>query len=158
MAIKDLVDKTADMVSLRELTGFLSHSRCLTSRTLFLFSAPKGHESSMIVLRGVVHYLQAKLYSQDLGVVESTLVILDVLVKNCSYRIHTLVGQPTFMKSYGKVTRRLSTASISAGAARPGARATSTNAQRSVGIVALDILQVKKEEYEITVILCYILP
>ena len=94
----------------------------------------------MIVLRGVINYLQAKLYSQDLGVVESTLVILDVLVKNCSYRIHSLVGQPNFMKSYGKVTRRLSTAGISAGASL-----TSTNAQRqrSVGVVALDILQVR---------------
>ena len=102
----------------------------------------------MIVLRGVVNYLQAKLYSQDLGVVESTLVILDVLVKNCSYRIHTLVGQPAFMKSYGKVTRRLSTAGISTGA-RPGASLTSTNAQRqrSVGIVALDILQVEDRTY-----------
>jgi len=65
MVIKDLVDRTIDL----------------------------GHAASMRVLNAVVARLKARLFDRnDMTAVEQTFVLLDVLVKNCSYRIHLLVG------------------------------------------------------------------
>jgi hypothetical protein len=66
-----------------------------------------GHTESMKILGNVMEYLRIKLLSRDLRITEMTAVLLDVLVKNCQYRIHIYVGRRIFMKTFCLVLRQL---------------------------------------------------
>ena len=66
-----------------------------------------GNTPSMRVLGQVMSYLRIKLLSRDVRIIEMTAVILDVLVKNCQYRVHIYVGRKIFMKTFCLVFRLL---------------------------------------------------
>lgn len=66
-----------------------------------------GFTESMKILGNVMAYLRIKLLSRDLRITEMTAVLLDVLVKNCQYRIHIYVGRRIFMKTFCLVLRQL---------------------------------------------------
>jgi hypothetical protein len=70
-------------------------------------TAGLGHTESMKILGNVMAYLRIKLLSRDLRITEMTAVLLDVLVKNCQYRIHIYVGRRIFMKTFCLVLRQL---------------------------------------------------
>lgn len=66
-----------------------------------------GHTRSMKAIGHVMSYLRIKLLSRDVRIIEMTAVMLDVLVKNCQYRIHIYVGRKIFMKTFCLVLRQL---------------------------------------------------
>lgn len=66
-----------------------------------------GYTQSMKVIGHVMSYLRIKLLSRDIRDIEMTAVILDVLVKNCQYRVHIYVGRRMFMKTFCLVLRQL---------------------------------------------------
>lgn len=66
-----------------------------------------GHMKSMLVLNHMTTYLRIKLLSDDARIVEKVAVLIDTLVKNCHYRVHLLIGNRIFMKTFGIVTRQL---------------------------------------------------
>jgi hypothetical protein len=70
-------------------------------------TAGLGFTESMKILGNVMSYLRIKLLSRDLRITEMTAVLLDVLVKNCQYRIHIYVGRRIFMKTFCLVLRQL---------------------------------------------------
>jgi hypothetical protein len=65
-----------------------------------------GHMRSMLVLNHMTTYLRIKLLSNDARIVEKVAVLIDTLVKNCHYRVHLLIGNRIFMKTFGIVTRQ----------------------------------------------------
>ena len=66
-----------------------------------------GHMRSMLVLNHMTTYLRIKLLSNDARIVEKVAVLIDTLVKNCHYRMHLLIGNRLFMKTFGIVIRQL---------------------------------------------------
>lgn len=66
-----------------------------------------GFIESMRILGNLMEYLRIKLLSKDFTTIEMTAILLDVLVKNCQYRIHIFVGRKNFMKTYCYVMRQL---------------------------------------------------
>jgi hypothetical protein len=66
-----------------------------------------GFSESMRILGNLMEYLRIKLLSKDFTTIEMTAILLDVLVKNCQYRIHIYVGRKNFMKTYCYVMRQL---------------------------------------------------
>jgi hypothetical protein len=86
-----------------------------------------GNLRSMKVIGSLMSYLRIKLLSRHLHTVEMTAVLLDVLVKNCQYRVHMHVSKKMFMKTFCLVTRQL--------------LADERESHRRIGIRMLDILQ-----------------
>lgn len=86
-----------------------------------------GNLRSMKVIGSLMSYLRIKLLSRHLHTVEMTAVLLDVLVKNCQYRVHMQVSKKMFMKTYCLVTRQL--------------LADERGSHRCIGTRMLDILQ-----------------
>ena len=64
-----------------------------------------GTVPSLPIVNEVINYLRIKLLSNDTSTVTRTIILLDVLVKNCQFRIHYYVGKKKFMKTFSKVTR-----------------------------------------------------
>jgi hypothetical protein len=66
-----------------------------------------GNKKSMRLIGSIISYLRIKLLSRALHIIEMTAVLLDVLVKNCKYRVHIHVNKRTFIKTFCLVTRQL---------------------------------------------------
>lgn len=66
-----------------------------------------GHLNSMKVIESCVAYLRSLLLDKNIKIIDFTLVLLDILVKNCRYRIHLYIGKRRFMKTMCLVIRRL---------------------------------------------------
>jgi hypothetical protein len=66
-----------------------------------------GNIKSMRLIGSVINYLRIKLLSRVLHIIEMTAVLLDVLVKNCQYRVHIHVNKRIFIKTFCLVTRQL---------------------------------------------------
>jgi len=64
-----------------------------------------GTASSMPLIDEVVTYLRINLLSKSLEKVKRTLVLMDVLVKNCQFRIHYAIGRKKVMKTLSKIAR-----------------------------------------------------
>ena len=64
-----------------------------------------GTSPSMPLIHEVVAYLRINLLSRDTEKVKRTIVLLDVLIKNCQFRLHYSIGRKKFMKTLSKVTR-----------------------------------------------------
>lgn len=66
-----------------------------------------GFSESMRILANLMSYIRIKLLSKDYIIIEMTAVLLDVLVKNCQYRVHIFVSRKIFMKTYCFVMREM---------------------------------------------------
>ena len=66
-----------------------------------------GFSESMRILGNLMSYLRIKLLSKDFIIIEMTAVLLDVLVKNCQYRVHIFVSRKMFVKTYCFVMRQM---------------------------------------------------
>jgi hypothetical protein len=66
-----------------------------------------GNIKSMRVIGSIISYLRIKLLSRVLHTIEMTAHLLDVLVKNCQYRVHIHVNKRTFIKTFCLVTRQM---------------------------------------------------
>jgi len=64
-----------------------------------------GTVPSLPIIDEIINYLRIKLLSNDTSTVTRTLILLDVLVKNCQFRIHYAIGRKRFMKTLSKVCR-----------------------------------------------------
>ena len=71
-----------------------------------------GIQDSVIMLEEVVKYLRLKVLSTDSSTIFYTMVLIDMLMKNCGYRIHMLIARVRFMKTISIVTRRLYALSV----------------------------------------------
>lgn len=64
-----------------------------------------GTSPSMPLIHEVVAYLRINLLSRDTEKVKRTIVLVDVLIKNCQFRVHYSIGRKRFMKTLSKVAR-----------------------------------------------------
>jgi hypothetical protein len=60
----------------------------------------------MEVLTEIIKYIRIRLLSEKVRELENVVIILDVLVANCDYRVHILMNQKVFMTTLSKVCRR----------------------------------------------------
>lgn len=104
-----------------------------------------GDSVAMEVLGEFFEYLRIKLLSTNIVEVEKTVICLDVMVKNCGYRVHSLVGKKIFIKTLSKVGRR--DLSQAMHYSTSGLEMHSKHA-RNIGLFIMDTLQAWGEAFQ----------
>jgi len=84
----------------------LNNSKILEIVDLIEATKSVGINRSIEILDPVVTFLRHKILHGDTQTVYYTILLVDVLVKNCAYRIHVLIGRKRFMKTLSLIARR----------------------------------------------------